>query len=160
MGAYLKYLIPLLVVALGALAFQNCGQRLQANGDPYENRNGIIQVDDPGVDSPGADNNNAGGVFEGIPGFTTESICAKGADKSLIYEARLGQKNGDDAVYIQIADGRYKIYPWPAGQSVLTVNDQITSTLKILNISLDSQNRLTVTVSAGGASGSEVLFCQ
>jgi len=152
MGALLKYVILFTLFALGAVAFQNCGHKLQANGDPYENR---INTDDPFLDPP-----NGGANSGQIAGnFAPELTCAPATSGGPIAVAQLGTKDGVDAVYVQLSDGRYKIYPWPNEANVLELNDAISTSVTIGTVQL-SGNQLQLQVVVGGAASAAVLNCQ
>jgi hypothetical protein len=156
MGAFLKYIIPICLISVGAVIFQNCGKSLQANGDPYEIHDGSsIQVD-PILDPPSTSNDQAGASF---PNFNPELSCSATSQTSHIFAVNLGKKGGQDSVVVQLRDGRYKIYPWPPSDTILVLNNVMTTDLKIETLQLIS-GQMNITINYQGTSSTEILSCQ
>ncbi len=160
MGATLKYIIPIVLIALGLFAFQNCDERaLQANGDPYENQD--IQLDDGYLDSPDIGADPTAGAQPRIPGFQAEQHCQRQNPEAHIYALQLGTYRSNDSVAVQLADGRYKIFAWPSGTSPLVINESITSQLTVVSVELiNNGSQSIVQYQHNGSLASETLNCQ
>lgn len=155
MGAYLKYIIPVIALSIGLLAFQNCGQKLQANGDPYENPS--IQLDDGFIDPP-SDTGPVDGQAQ-HPGFISEAECTADLAGGQIFAMKLGKKHGNDAALVILADGRNKSYLWPASEETIAVNDFIIPTVEIVSFRL-SGAQIQVQIVANGSAIQENFTCQ
>lgn len=161
MGAYYKYIIPLSLVAICAVSFQNCGKTYQANGDPYENPDGEsgIIVDLP-IDNPAG--GNGGGNNNAPPDQTAStfvpSLECTTSSPGLVSSVALGTRNGGDTAKVTMTDGRFKFYSGKPVGSVMTIGDQITSTISVKTLEF-SGNQVRVNLGVSGSAVSEVLNC-
>lgn len=144
-----KYFFAVVLIAAGTLIFQNCGQTLQANGDPYELDIQIDPILDGPSDIDGTD----------IPNFSPVTECSPTETSSQFYKLSIGISNDEDTLALQIKDGRYKLFNWSPLSGIATINSPMTSELQIVNVEEVGSTSFKLTFTEQGTIKSELFSC-
>lgn len=153
MGAFLKYILPISMLGLCLVVFQNCGNTLHGNGDPYEN--GDITVD-PIIDIPDPSHNQN---IPPIPNFTVQLTC-RPATPGHIHQINFGTQHGKDAILIQTAEGLIKTFEWTSESTTQVINSFIGTKLEVFHVTLNV-NQATIEMRLKNTTNvTESLSCQ
>jgi len=179
MGARVKYLVPILLLALTAVFFQNCGNKLHGNGDPYENPDidaGPGRGDIPGGGTDGGGSTTGGGNQDNSGGkeppmggavdFDPELSCMtkNAATVAFVTSVYYGKKDGADSVRVTIRGVSQKLYfPWVSTSSTLKINKAVGGGVTIKTITLNGNRTvvaLNVTEKGQTYSVTELIDCK